>query len=428
MATDTQQKISQQAEPIFVARQPIFTSEKEIWGYELLFRHSADASSAAIDSPDHTTARVIADGYMLAQNQIPAEKRMLINFPANLILQDAALALPKEQCIPEILETVEPTDEIIAACKRLKAEGYTLALDDYVGQEGFEAFLELADIIKVEVLGLNVLQLSKLTRQLQKHNSILLAEKIEDEQMFQACKSLGYTYFQGYYFSKPEIVPGKKISSGQLVKTRILAQLSGDFDVREMAKIIANDTSLSFRLLQYINSPGFGLHQTVESLDQALALLGQNPIRKWLMVVLLADLCPTQPAQEITFLSVLRGRFLELVNKEGLSGFHNDTMFLVGLFSRIDVLMGQPMEELIPQLPLDEEIKNAFLGEENRISSWLSLLAYLEQGKFDDAQTFLSSLGISVKDAAQSRIQATDWVSTIWGNSVDSGACSGSLL
>lgn len=411
-------------EPIFVARQPIFTTDRDIWGYELLFRHSGTAMSAAVQDQDVATARVIADGFMLAQTQIAPGKHMLINFPRNLILSGAAFALPKEQCIPEILEHVDPTEDILAACRSLKEAGYTLALDDYVGQPGYEALMKLTDIIKVEVLEMKPLQLMRLAAQLKPFNVTLLAEKVEDEAMYEACKRAGFSLFQGYYFSRPEIVPGKKVSSSQLVKTRLLTMLSKDFEVQELSEIISRDVSLTFRLLKYINSPGFGLRKKVESVNQAIALIGQNPIRQWLMIVLVADLNPSQAAQEITFLSVLRARFLEEIAQAVSRPMHvpSEAFFLTGLLSRIDVLMGMPMEELVEQIPLESEIRDAFLGRRNHVREWLNCLNALEEGNFDYAQKILAAYGIDLETAATARLNATRWAQHILGLEADEEA------
>ncbi len=403
------------SEPIFVARQPIFTADRDIWGYELLFRHSGTAAGAQVEDQDVATARVIADGYQLAQSQIAADKRMLINFPRNLILSGAAFTLPVHQCVPEILEHVEPTPDILEACAKLKTAGYTLALDDYVGQPGYEELMALTDIVKVEVLGMNAMKLKLVTARLRQRPVLLLAEKVETAEMFEACRDLGYSLFQGYHFSRPEIVPGSKVSSAQLVKARLLAMLCRDFDVDELSHVVSRDASLTFRLLKYINSAAFGLRKQVESVSQAITLLGQNPIRQWLMVVLVADMNPSHAAQEITFLSVLRGRFLEQTARVARLPASADTMFLVGLLSRIDVLMGMPMAELMEQIPLEPDIRDAFLGAPNPLRQWLACVEALEEGRFDEARRVLAIYGISPKDAAAARLTATEWAQRILG-------------
>lgn len=407
----------QPVEPIFVARQPIFTTEREIWGYELLFRHSGTASTAQVADQDIATAQVIADGYALAQSQISSDKRMLINFPRNLILSGTAFTLPPKQCIPEILEHVEPTQDILDAVSHLKSAGYTIALDDYVGQPGYEQLMPLTDIIKVEVLGMAPLKLKNLVTKLKQFNVTLLAEKVEDHAMFELCAMLGFSLFQGYYFSKPEIVPGKKVSSAQLVKAELLGLINKDFESQQLSEVISRDVSLTFRLLKYLNSTSFGLRQQVSSVTQAITLLGQIPIRRWLTVVLVADMNPSPAAQEITFLSVLRGRFLEILSDTASTPFraHKDSMFLIGLLSRLDVLMSMPMEMLMKQIPLAPDIRDAFLGKMNVVREWLNCLEALEEGRFDDAQAMLDTYGIDGETAATLRLESTAWAQHILG-------------
>ncbi|EPR38676.1 diguanylate phosphodiesterase metal dependent hydrolase domain containing protein [Desulfovibrio sp. X2] len=407
----------QTAEPIFVARQPIFTTDRRIWGYELFFRHSGAAATALIADQDVATARVIADGYALAQAQSTAGKFMLINFPQNLILSGAAFALPRQQCIPEILEHVEPTEDILAACRRLKDSGYTLALDDYVGQDGYEELMRLVDIVKVDVLGMTSAALQALAAGLKRFDARLLAEKIETKEMFEDCVKAGFDLFQGFYFSRPEVVTGTKVSSAQQVKAQLLSMLGKDFEVRELSDAISCDVSLTYRLLKYINAAGFGLRQQVKSVGQAITLLGQNPVRQWLTVVLVADLNPSPAAQEITFLSVLRGRFLEQL--AGLMrpapALSQGSMFLLGLLSRLDVLMNLPMLEIMAQIPLEPGIRGAFLGEATQEREWLDCLLALEEGRFDDAQAILQARSIDMETAAMERLSATEWTRNILG-------------
>ncbi len=402
-------------EPIFVARQPIFDRNQDIWGYELLFRHSGTAQAAQVQDEDTATAKVIADGFSLACSEGQGDKKFLINFPQNLILKGTAYALPKDICVVEILETVQVVPEIIDACKKIKEAGYILALDDFVGQPGFEPLIELADIVKVEVLGASPPKVIKLTQMLKRWKCELLAEKVEDKQMFQLTKSLGYSYFQGYFFSKPEIVPGRKISSGAMAKVRLLQELSkAEFEVKHLAKIITADLSLSYRLLKYLNSAGMAVKHKITSIAQAVAILGDKPIKQWLMVVLLSDMAPTSKAEELSFISVQRGRFLELVARTlAPPPFTGDTMFMLGLFSKLDALLNQPMEEIVGPMPLEQEIKLALFGEQNRAHAWLDLVEAVHLGSWERAGELLEGFGVDTEQASILHARATAWTHSI---------------
>ncbi len=412
-------KQDEQFEPIFVARQPIFDRNQNIWGYELLFRHSGTAGSAQVTDPDVATAKVIADGFTLALTGMPPGRRTLINFPQNLILRGAAFALPKDICVVEILETVQATPEIVDACKKIKEAGYILALDDFVGQPGFEEILKIADIVKVEILGQPTPNIIKISQALKKSGTKLLAEKIEDQKAYQLTKSLGYEYFQGYFFSKPEIIPGRKISANQISKMRLLQALTREeSETKELAKIIEGDLSLSYRLLRFMNSAAFGLAKTLTSVEQAVALLGRRPLKQWIMVVSLSDLAPTPRAEELSFQSIQRGRFLEtLVEAMPKPVLSKDTAFLLGLFSKLDALLNQPMDQILDDLPLEDDIKSALVGQQNPASHLLDFLETVEAGVWDATEEALASYGVKQDQAAVLYAKSTAWTQKILGQS-----------
>ncbi len=403
-------------EPVFVARQPIFDRKQRIWGYELLFRHSDTAAVAQFLDPDEATAKVIADGFTLAATGLPVETRLLINFPKNLLLNESFYALPPKACVVEILETVQPEAEVATVLKAAKKAGYILALDDFVGQPGFEPFLELADIVKVDVLNQSKAALLALTSQLQQRRAKLLAEKVEDRETFEFLRGLGYHLFQGFFFSKPEILPGRKISSANLSRLQLMQELAkDDYEVKELAEIISHDVSLSYRLLNYLNSPAFGLRRTIETIQQAITILGSRSTRQWLMVIILSDLDPSPMAAVLSLQSIQRARFLQLAAQQDDFGTpHNaERMFLLGLLSMLDVLLGHHMKEIIGSMPLDEEIKAALMGIENESYAWLELVRALENAAWDKATSLLAKFGMGQDRAALLYATAGAWANAV---------------
>jgi len=318
---------------IFVARQPIFTADMQIWGYELLFRHGENVQAAIFTDGDQATTQVIADGFTLAVRSMRKGARALINFPRNMLLGEAPYVLSPERCVVEILETVQPEAEVMEACRELKENGYTLALDDFVGDPGFEPLCEIADIIKVDILGKKPAEVLEIVKGLRRYKAVLLAEKVENLDMFNVCKRLGFTYFQGYFFSKPEVIPGRKLSASQTTKIKLLKELSeSDSELERLVEIIQTDLSISYRLLQYINSARFGLRGKIESIQRAVSMLGRQNLRQWLQVIILSDINSTDKAQELVRISVLRGRFLQLLAGLHPTPFGPDSMFLLGFF------------------------------------------------------------------------------------------------
>lgn len=398
-------------EPIFVARQPIYDRDQHVWGYELLFRHSKDAAVAQVRDGDLATSMVIADGLTLALHGQAPGKKALINFPARLLKENTALALPKDVCVVEILETVQPEKDIISACEHLKEEGYTLALDDFVGQPGFEPFLEMADIVKVEVLGQTYGQIADIADNLMRYRCKLLAEKVEDRETFDLTAKLGFSYFQGFFFSKPEIVPGRKLSAGALAKVQLLSAISRDdctFD--QLTDIIGRDLSLSYRLLKFINSSAFPLLRTVDSISQAIALLGLRPLRQWAMVVAMSDMDPSPKGEELAFTSLQRARFLEQTAKAMPNPpLDPETMFLMGLLSKLDALLNQPMGDILTDMPLQEDVRAALMGEENAAEDWLGLLIGVEIGDWATVIEYMQRYKLKSRDCAVDYLKAAAW-------------------
>ena len=404
---------SPQAQPcanVFVARQPIFTARRDIWAYELLFRNSTSCAYAEFPDANQATWQVIADGYTLARSGIRPDTKAFINFPEQLLREDSAFALPPETSVIEVLEDVEPDPEIRDRLKILKKHGYTIALDDYVGRDGYESFIEVADIIKVDILGMETRTIKEIANRLKPYGCRLLAEKVEDSETFEACRSMGFELFQGFFFSRPEIIPGHKLSSSQLSRLKLLKELgSEDFELPRLSEIVQSDVSLSYRLLQYINSTHFSTRIKVESIPRALSLLGRRNIQQWLRVTIMADMNTTDSGKELLWLSVTRGRFLQLLAEYQTMPFPPKSMFILGLFSLLDALLGQPMQKILKDIPLEEELKACIIDPENAACPWLTFLALQERGEWMESNALLDKEGISPVLAAELGLQAQQW-------------------
>ncbi|WP_243310657.1 EAL and HDOD domain-containing protein [Fundidesulfovibrio agrisoli] len=388
-------------EQVFVARQPIFDREMKVWGYELLYRRADDSAEAGVNDDALATSAVIADGVTLGRAGLDPQEKTLVNFPVGLLCQGAGFALPRESCVIEILETVPPSPEVLKALHALKRAGYTLALDDFVGQPELEAFLPLADIVKVDVLALPESEAAGLVKRLRGGGRMLLAEKVEDEAMRARTLQMGFELFQGFFFQRPEIVSGSKMSTSQLTRVKLLGELSDeDFDPGRISRIIETDLSLSYRLLRYINSATFGRRDTVDSIRQAGMILGQRNLSKWLQAVLMADINPTPKGRELVFQSVRRAKFLELLGKNiERPPVRPDSLFVLGLFSLLDSLLGMPMDEVISGLPLAPALNQALLGFDGQARDLLLLAEEMEQADWRSAGQYLTELKLPASAA-----------------------------
>ncbi|KUG29381.1 putative signal transduction protein [hydrocarbon metagenome] len=404
-------------EPVFVARQPILDRESRVYGFELLFRQAVSAMAAQVADADTATARVIIDGFPLVAETMLGPRKCFINFPEGLLLKQIPLALPREMCVVEILEDVRPRPEVLDACRDIKHAGYLLAVDDFVGQPELVPFVEMADIVKVDVLGLTPGQVREIAGPLLGRQTALLAEKVEDGEAYRACLDAGFTYFQGYHFSRPEVVCGRKPPVGVVSKVRLLRELAvPDPEPERIAAILSSDAGLSFRLLKYLNSAAFFRMDKVASLSQAMLVMGQNPLRKWLMAVLLTEMAHTPIGREVSFQSLSRARFLELLAQgRARLAFRPDSLFMLGLFSRMDALLGQSMAEVAAQLPLEEDILAALRGEPGQAGKLLELAGDIEGGRFEKALDVLSRTGVAAADAAKIHAEATLWARDVLG-------------
>jgi EAL and modified HD-GYP domain-containing signal transduction protein len=409
---------------IFVAKQPIFDRKGQIWGFELLFRASGQAGTAQFVDAEVATSQVLSDGFFLAAPGIEKNKRVLINFPKAMLLSGAAHTLPSEMCIIEILESVEPVPEIIAACLELKKAGFKLALDDFVGQPGYEALIELADIVKVDILGQTPAQVIKIFKKLKPYGCKLLAEKVENRKIFELTKKLGFDFFQGFFFRKPEIIPGKKISASEASKLKLMQEIGKeDFDFKAVAKTISHDLSISYRLLRYVNSAYFGQAKKVESLIQAIMIIGQKQLVRWLRVIILSDMDAMGNAQAVAMTSVQRARFLELLGESDKRiQLSTESMFFLGIFSMLDVLLGIPMADVLQGLPLCEEVKDALLGKDMQARFWLELVENYEQAQWDKISEMIKEKSLNAFHTSLLYIEAMKWTREVLGDTTQGGS------
>ncbi|MEW5774128.1 MAG: HDOD domain-containing protein [Thermodesulfobacteriota bacterium] len=404
-------------EDIFVARQPIFDKDRSLWGYELLFRDSGSATAAKFEDPDQATARVIADGYVLARASLAPDVRTLINFPERLLLSKFAQAMSPESCVVEILASVSPSREVLTALGSLRLGGYTVALDDYAGQEHLDPFLVVAQVVKVDFakLGHNRRSILRIAQKLRQPGRLLLAEKVETPADFDFARMLGFSLFQGFFFATPEVIPGRKITSAEAARLQLLRELGkDDFDVRRLTAAIEQDVSLTYRLFRFINSAMFSPGMTVDSVERAVVLLGRRQLAQWLRVVLLTDTAQTPSARELVYFSACRARFLDLLCKASEAcAMPSEPLFLLGMFSLLDALLGQPMAEALAHMPLPPGILEALVEGKGDFVPWLNLAVQYERHDWQQVVPLLAAARLDFQAADRLYVQAQAWAEGI---------------
>lgn len=399
---------------IFVARQPILKKDKSIYGYELLFRNGLENCFNAVNLDEATLAVIRNALLVFGSEKLTGGKKAFINFTKNLLLSEVPSYLPNDNSVIEILETVEVDQEVLAACQELKEKGYRLALDDYVWQEHDQNPLtEVIHFVKVDFLNTLPADRQALVESFRQKDVGLLAEKIETREDFQEALEMGFSYFQGYFFSKPEIISAKDIPGYKLSYLEILKEICREtLDFVQFEKIINLDPPLCLKMLTYLNSAYFGLRHEVNSIGHALNLLGEKEIRKWAALVILANLGKNQPT-ELMRLSILRARFCESLAPKVNLTMRGSELFLMGLLSLMDVFLGRPLNEILENIPLSKDIKEALLGHQNAHRLVLDLVVNYEKAAWQNVSPLVQQLHLDENDLPDSYASAIEFVESI---------------
>ena len=404
----------------FVARQPIFNKNNEVFAYELLYRKDKEHNSFdnAVD-PDMASGITIINSFVeIGLSKLTNGRKAFINCTETLLLNNVPALLPTDLLVVEILEDIKATPEMLAACEQLKKAGYQLALDDYILSADNEDFIKYADIIKLDFITLEVHEIAKFVDYLHcrrdlEQKPILLAEKIENEEMFNIAVKLGFTYFQGYYFSKPVIVSGRTLNPISIHRIQIMKMvMQEELDFDHLTEIVRKDVALSFRLLKLVNSAYFAFSTRINNIHQALVILGSLAIKKWMALLCLSEINPSKTT-ELTRMSIVRARFLEYIALEVSLESEAETLYMIGMFSLLDVIMESPMDEILQQLSLDSNVTETLIRREGLYYEFLHIIIDYEKGLFDSALERASKFSIAKETLSRGYIEAVEWESLL---------------
>ncbi len=402
------------AKDFFLARQPILDREQHLVAFELLFRSCATGVAGVTDDLT-ATASLIAHASELGMEQVIADKLGLVNVDAAVLMSDFVQFLPRQKVVLEILETVKATPEVVERVIELKKAGFRFALDDVISDsEDVQTFMPLVEIIKIDIMDMQPAVLTALVQRLRGKGKKLLAEKVETQEEFERCLSLGFDYFQGFYFAKPVVLTGKKIAPGELSILQIMGLINSDAENNEIEGAIKRDAVIGLNLLRLVNTPAVGAKTRIDSIGQALMILGRRQLQRWLQILLYA-----KPGKGGNFTSPLlqlattRGKLLELIAQKHQPRNRNvaDIAFTVGIMSLMDALFSLSMEEVLTQIVVADEVAAALLKREGFYGDLLKLSEYIEH--FEDAAEkilpTLNSLDLSVEDLNEMQLAAYDW-------------------
>jgi len=394
----------------YVARQPIFNRRKKIFGYELLFRGTTGQYNPDVNG-DVATSTVLSNSFLnIGMENLIDGKKSFINFTQNLILRKMPMLLPSAKTVVEILEDVEPTPELIQACREMAQKGYTIALDDFTYSHKLVPLIEIADIIKLDFRANSADQIQGHLSKLNKHGKkSILAEKIESYDEFITAKEMGFDYFQGFFFCKPELMKAREISGSQVNLLRIMVVINQpDFDFGKLKNLISPDVGLSYKLLRYINSAFFAKAREISSIQQALVYMGEAEIRRFVSLAAITLLAKGKP-DELIRISCVRAKFCEFLAEYTPWQAKPEELFTLGMFSLIDAILDQPMERIMNELPLAANIKNALIHRKGPLVGHLALIEYYEKGLWGLMARVAGALNIAEDSFPSLYNQACRW-------------------
>jgi EAL and modified HD-GYP domain-containing signal transduction protein len=391
----------------FIARQPIFDRREQVYGYELLYR-SGPENRCITD--DHDAAALdVADNFLNASARtLAAGRKTFINSTRQFLVNEYATLFPRGETVIEILENIEPDAEVLAACRRLKNRGYAIALDDFVYAEKFQPLIDLANIIKIDFQLSGPSERQQAVAKFAPLGIELVAEKVETRDEFAEAYSSGYSYFQGYFFCEPQIVPSQHIPAFKAHYLWLLQAINKpELDRKEIVALIESEVSLCYKLLRFLNSPLFNFRSEISSTRHALALLGDQEIKKWVSVAAVLGIAGNK-LNELVLTALARGHCCELlaVNR----GAHRDrqSMFLLGIFSLMEALLGRPMSETLSEVALPSVVRAALLGKPNRHRKTLELVKAFEAGRWGEVSELAVALGQDESQLAAAYVEAVD--------------------
>ncbi len=403
---------------VFVARQPIFGDDDRLFAYELLYRNDALQTRAEGVSQDQMCTDTVLHTLMtIGLAPLTGGTLAFVNLTRDFLLGRLYELFEPSTVMIELLETVEPDDEVVRACERLVSSGYMLALDDFVNQPAYEPLLKLASVVKIDVLGRSEADLKRTAEELKPYGVRLLAERVETAEVHDVCRRLGYTLFQGYFYSRPQVVSHRELGVEHSTLVRLMNMLddpaTADADIEQAFK---GDPSLSYKLLRIANSAAFSGRE-VSSIGFALRMVGRKPLHRWLTLLFVSSMATRSGiARELVLAALARGRLSELVGERGarVRGLRagmvaTGPLFLTGLFSLLDVLLRMPMDGVLSRMSIAADVKAALLTRSGPYAATLALVEAQERGDWDAVGDASKAVGVTAAAVSTDYTEALGW-------------------
>lgn len=401
----------------YLGRQPILDRNNALFGYELLFRNSS-AGSAHIVSGLSATAAVIAHAGQLGLDRAIGDAQAFLNVDADVLMSDIFAFLPREKVVLELGEAFEASDALIERMAQLKEHGFRFAFNGVSAiTANVERLLPLIDFVKFDMRQIMQVSTAAVVARFRRENKLLMAEKVETRAQYQTTRDFGFDYFQGYYFAKPVVMSGRKLTPSQMTVIELMKLVTSDAENIEIERAVKRDVSVALNLLRLVNTPAVGIRHKIDSVSQALIVLGRRQLERWLQILLYAD--PKQPghsASPLLMLATTRGKLLELLAKRLRPSQRNvaDVAFTVGIMSLMDALFGLSMDEILEQIPAIDEVQHALVGRHGFFGELLKLAESIEQMDGDElVLPTLKELAISSDELAEFEVTAFAWSDSV---------------
>ncbi|ALO35327.1 diguanylate phosphodiesterase [Colwellia sp. MT41] len=394
----------------YAARQPILDKSKKLFAYELLFRDSIDNVFPDIDGDEATSKIIEATQFNMGISEFTGNKAAFINFTLETMEKGYPEMLRPDEVVVEILETVKPGKKLLALCKALHQKGYTIALDDYEHKKVWAHFYPYIKIIKIDIQQSSIDDIIEVLAAIKDHPHIkMLAEKVETYEEYNEMLQLGFDYFQGYFFAKPEMIKTKSLSPSQIAMAELLYETSKtELDLNSITRVFERDVSLSYKLLRYANSAIFKRRNEISTIKQALVILGSSELKRFIGLMFAVTANPDKPSELIN-MAMTRAKFCELVAKDIRSQLNESIAFLIGLLSMIDAILDEDMATVLEKLPLSAEIKEPLLTKKGLMAAIIKLVEFIEHAQWDKTTLVMEKLKLDKDKVIEHYNQALAW-------------------
>ncbi len=393
---------------IYIARQPILDRNKALFAYELLFRDGLSNYFPEIDG-DTATSKVLSGSFLtMGINNITGGKKAFVNFTENLLTSDIPFMFSRESTVVEILEDVIPSKHVLESCRKLSSAGYCLALDDFLFNTGRQSFMNLVNIVKIDFRSIPMDEIKKMMTNAELGGIKFLAEKIETNEEFRAAFDMGFEYFQGYFFSEPEVMRGKELGSTTIQILDLIVEVNKETaDLDKLNDIIERDVSLSYKLLRYVNSACMKRRTEISSIRKAIMIIGLDELKKLVSLISLSKVAVDKP-DELIKRSCIKARFCEKLGHESASQIKN-VLFLLGLFAHIDGILDQPMKEIMEKIPISKIIVDALVNGVGEAIPYLRLAECYEMGEWEDVKKYAAQTCVDEGVIPVLYVEACKW-------------------